>query len=115
MVRLEGFGVWGSGFLWTVVIGNWKLERFNRVCGQPFAQTGQGEREESLDLRAIQGGVGRPGRAGVILARGRLETRIEPRPARGDELAHLPARQALAACEVIKAGFALRGELPNRA
>ena len=48
------FGVWGLGFLWTLVIGNWNLKRFVSVCRQPFAQTGQGEREESLDLRTIQ-------------------------------------------------------------
>ena len=103
------------GFLWTLVIGHWTLERFIGVCHQPFSQAGQEERQELLDFHAIQGCVGRPGRAGVILARGRLETRIELRPARSDELANLPARQALAAREVIQPGFALRDEFPNGA
>src|SRR5882724_2914366 len=115
LVTLEGPGAWGLGFLWTLVIGNWNLEPLIRICHQPFAQAGQRERQELLDFRAIQGSVWRPGRAVVILARGRLEMRIELRPARSDELAHLPTRQALNAREVIEAGLALRDQFPNRA
>src|SRR6185369_12299617 len=94
LLTLGGLGAWGLGFLWTLVIGNWNLERLIGIRLQPLAEPGQGKRKELLNFRAIQCSVGRPGRAVVILARGRLKARRELGPARREELADLPARQA---------------------
>src|SRR5439155_8410657 len=66
------------------------------------------------DFGAIERGVGGAWRADVVVARGWFDARVELRPARGDQLADLPAGQTLAAGEMIKAGLVLGGEFPNR-
>jgi len=82
---------------------------------KPIGQTGQGKGEELLGLGAVEGGVGRAGRAVVIPDGGGFDFRVELRPAGGDERADLEAGEAFAAGDVIEAGLVAGDEFPNGA
>ena len=82
--------------------------------GQPLCQAGQAEGEELLGFGAVQRGVGRARGASVFLQRAGLDSGLQLRPAGGEELADLPARQPLAAGDVIEAWLASGCQFPNR-
>ncbi len=83
--------------------------------GEPIGEAGQGEAQEFLGLGAVEGAIGRAGRAGVFLERGGFDFGIELRPACGEETADLPARKAFAPCKMIDSGLVAGGEFPNGA
>src|SRR6266545_1932594 len=90
-------------------------KRFVRIRLQPLGKAGQRKGEQALDFGAGERRGAGPWRAGIVFAPGAFDARIQLRPARGDQLAHLPAGQSFAAGEVVEAGSVLRHELPNRA
>src|SRR5258708_23076441 len=82
---------------------------------KPISQAGQGEREELLGFGAVEGGVGRAGRAVVVANGSGFNFRVELRPAGGDEFADLEAGEAFAAGDVIEAGQVAGDEFPDGA
>src|SRR5258708_2408367 len=80
---------------------------------KPATQAGQGRGEEALGLGAVEGCIGRAGRALIILDGRGLDFWIELRPAGGDECTALVAGEACAAGDVLKAGLVGGYEYPN--
>ncbi len=81
---------------------------------QPASQAGEGEGEELLEFRAVQRGVGRARWTRIVQARSRLHLWIQARPALGEDLADLPARETLGPCQMVESGLTLDNQFPRR-
>src|SRR6185369_11432775 len=84
------------------------------ICFQPFRQTGQRKGKQFLDLRTTQRSVGGPRGALIFFPRTGFDSGIQLRPARGNELANLPAREPFTPGDMVNTWLIFCDKLPDR-
>lgn len=79
---------------------------------EPRAQSGQAEGEDSLNLVAGQGKIGRSARSGVAASRALNEPALQFGKPRDEEFADFPPGKTVAAAEMVQARLFLLREFP---